>query len=210
MGGVSLRVSIGIFTEDETLIKPTKQEEEESLHRPRRIPNTYTGENRTKTQDFVPSDFLIELFRTVAKHHKLKGITQEVLTLAGLAVQERLRGLVERANAASLHAWETGAAGQLHSTANGDGDGSAERVSMYADGKTPVFDRSLRRDVGLQLLAIEKIEKAEELRIRKERKERVEQARQSGSGNVSDFEFERGVGSDRFSFFSCLDGERGL
>jgi len=55
---------------------------------------------------------------------------------------------------------------------------------MYADGKTPVFDRNLRRDVGMQLLAIEKIEKAEEMRIRKERKERVEQARASGGGNV--------------------------
>jgi Transcription initiation factor TFIID component TAF4 family len=164
------------------------QDEEETLRRPRRIPNTYTGEDRTKKQEFVPSDFLIELFRTVAKHHKLKGITQDVLNLAGLAVQERLRGLIERANAASIHAWDTGAGGQLHTMANSEaGDGPGENVSMYTDGKTPVFDRNLRKDVGMQLLAIEKIEKAEEMRIRKERKERVEQARQSGGGNVSGF-----------------------
>ncbi|KIM26806.1 hypothetical protein M408DRAFT_330402 [Serendipita vermifera MAFF 305830] len=166
VGGVSLR------------------EEEESLHRPRRIPNTYTGHDRTKTQDFLEPNFLLELFRTVAKHHKLKGITPDVLTLAGLAVQERLRGIVERANAASEHAWKTGAGGQLHAIAgDATSDAPGEAVSMYADGKTPVFDRNLRRDVGMQLLAIEKIEKAEEMRVRKERKERVEQARQSGNAN---------------------------
>ena len=101
-------------------------------------------------------------------------------------MQERLRGIVERANAASEHAWKTGAGGQLHAlSGDGDEDNPGDIVSMYTDGKTPVFDRNLRKDVGMQLLAIEKVEKAEEMRIRKERKERVEQARQTGGGNVS-------------------------
>jgi hypothetical protein len=91
--------------------------------------------------------------------------------------------LVEKANVASNHRWETQTEINVASPVKKEGDEEEkERVSMYADGKTPVFDRNLRRDVGKQLLAIEKLERAEEMRIRRERKERQEQLKQSTAG----------------------------
>ncbi|CAG8728256.1 16431_t:CDS:2, partial [Acaulospora colombiana] len=139
MGGVSLR------------------EEEDYLNQRGQIPSSsYSGDNRSRTQDFIPHQFLVSLFKTVAKHHKLQGITQDVITLAGLAVEQRLRSLVEKANVASNHRWETQTEINAGNTIKKEADEEEkERVSMYADGKTPVFDRNLRRDVGKQLLAIE-------------------------------------------------------
>lgn len=122
----------------------------------------------------------------VAKHYSIKAIHPDVIALAGLAVEQRVRSLVEKVNSASQHRWETQIAFSSGIVGGGtkrddDEEGeSGERVALYADGKTPVFDRAVRRDVGKQLMAIEKLEKAEEMRIRRERKEKQEQAKQAG------------------------------
>ena len=42
-------------------------------------------------------------------------------------------------------------------------------IPFYSDGTTPMWDLVVRRDVGKQLLALEKAEKEDEMRIRRER-----------------------------------------
>lgn len=134
----------------------------------------------------------------MAKHYSIKAIHPDVIALAGLAVEQRVRSLVEKVNSASQHRWETQTAFSSGIVGGGakrdddeEGGEGGERVALYADGKTPVFDRAVRRDVGKQLMAIEKLEKAEEMRIRRERKEKQEQAKQAGgaaaAATVSDF-----------------------
>ncbi|KAG8790509.1 hypothetical protein FRC17_008897, partial [Serendipita sp. 399] len=125
------------------------------------------------------------VLKSVASHHGLKGFKSGVLELTGLAVEQRMRELIEKATFASKHRWDTQTDLMSSVTSGKDGDEESARVSMYADGKTPVFDRTVKRDVGKQLLLIEKLEKEEEMRIRRERKEKQEQARQGSAGNSS-------------------------
>ena len=96
-----------------------------------------------------------------------------------------MRELIEKANAASKHRWDTQSdiLSAVNASRTGENGDEQPTASLYTDGKTPVFDRNLRKDVGKQLLMIEKLEKEEEMRIRRERKEKQEQARQSAARN---------------------------
>ncbi|KAG8852620.1 hypothetical protein FRB91_006337 [Serendipita sp. 411] len=166
VGGVSLRA------------------EEQYAQRKGAIPSsTYTGTDRIRKQTFFPEAYLAEVLKSVASHHGLKGFKSGVLELTGLAVEQRMRELIEKATFASRHRWDTQTDLMSSVTSGKDGEEEGARVSMYADGKTPVFDRSVKRDVGKQLLLIEKLEKEEEMRIRRERKEKQEQARQGSAAN---------------------------
>lgn len=167
VGGVSLRA------------------EEQFAQRKGAIPSSYSGADRTRKQDFFPESYLADVLRSVAAHHGLRGFKSGVLELTGLAVEQRMRELIEKANAASKHRWDTqtDVLSAVNASRTGENTDDQPRTSLYADGKTPVFDRNLRKDVGKQLLMIEKLEKEEEMRIRRERKEKQEQARQSAARN---------------------------
>ena len=100
----------------------------------------------------------------IAKGHGVQTIPPEVADYVALALRARLSGLIEEMSKASKHRWAS--VGGVTST-----------PTLYEDGKTPIFDRIVRRDVGKQLQFLEKIEKDEELRMRRERKERESKMR---------------------------------
>lgn len=111
----------------------------------------------------------------IGKAHKVS-IPDEAVTYLALALRHRVTGLLENMNTASKHRW---------ASVGGTGSGSVVAPSnptLYDDGKTPIFERTVRKDVGKQLQAMEKLEKEGELRLRRERKDRQEALRQALGG----------------------------
>lgn len=142
------------------------QEEEEYANASRRniAQSKYQGEDRTKKQEFLDISTLMPTMEAIAKGHGVQTIPPEVADYLALALRARLSGLIEEMSKASKHRWAS--VGGVTST-----------PTLYEDGKTPIFDRVVRRDVGKQLQLLEKIEKDEELRLRRERKERESKVR---------------------------------
>ena len=120
--------------------------------------------DRTKRSNAIDSKTLTNPVSTIARHHGLaKGASDESLQYLALALKARLHGLVTSMLDAAEHratAQATRPAG-LWDPHNGED-------------ATAMWTHIVRRDVGLQLAALEKAEREDEQRLRKERKERQE------------------------------------
>lgn len=119
-------------------------------------------EDRTKRAAVVDTRALAQTINNVAKHHGLaKGAQDDAVQYVAHALRARMEALLTAMLAAAQHRTEAQVT-------------APPGVYDPHETGTPMWDNQVRRDVALQLAAIEKAEREEEMRVRKERRERQE------------------------------------
>ncbi|KAL1746258.1 transcription initiation factor TFIID component TAF4 family-domain-containing protein [Schizophyllum fasciatum] len=139
--------------------------EEESLQRTASPHSSYRMyADQSRKQPIKPSfntHYLSQTMYEHAKQHKVTRIPEDSVNYMALALRARLQDLIADMIAAARH------------RTNSQFD---RAPSFYEDGETPMWSMLIRRDIGHQLRALERVEREEETRVRKERKERLDAA----------------------------------
>ncbi|KAH7097860.1 transcription initiation factor TFIID component TAF4 [Auriculariales sp. MPI-PUGE-AT-0066] len=131
--------------------------------------------DRTKRSAQVDTKTLATTVNNVARHHRLaRGAQDEAVQYLALALKARLTGLLTAMLAAEQHRTGAGVSRPAGIWDPHNEPEHAQGQSEEATGATPMWHHTVRRDVGLQLRALEKAEREEEQRTRKERKERLD------------------------------------
>lgn len=167
--------------------------EEESLQRTSSPHSSYRMyADQSRKQPIKPSfntHYLSQTMTEHAKQHKVTRIPEDSVNYMALALRARLQDLIADMISAARHR-----SNSQFDRAPSFYEGADE------DSKVPMWSMLIRRDIGHQLRALERVEREEELRIRKERKERLDAASaqaavlaaQSGASADADLDWEDG------------------
>lgn len=117
-------------------------------------------EDRVRRAPAVDTRVLGATLSAVARHHGLqRGAADDAVQLVAHALRARLAALVRAMLAAAAH--------------RSDAQATAPPGMYEGDEPAAMWEHAVRRDVALQLAALERAEREEELRARKERRERL-------------------------------------
>ncbi len=118
----------------------TPQAEEEGLHRNNNAWQSHTSQpgDRSRNQMQVNSQYLGQLVRTIATHHKVSKVPDESVHYLAFALRARLEGLIQRMIEAAHHRTKSDV---------------LDPPPKYEDG-TPMWSKIVRRDVAKQLLVL--------------------------------------------------------
>ncbi|KAI4527197.1 TAF4-domain-containing protein [Schizophyllum commune Loenen D] len=167
--------------------------EEESLQRTSSPHSSYRMyADQSRKQPIKPSfntHYLQQTMYEHAKQHKITRIPEDSVNYLALALRARLQDIIADTITAARH------------RTNSQFDRAPSFYENGEDGqKIPMWSMLIRRDIGHQLRALERVEREEEMRVRKERKERLDAASaqaaalaaQAGSPTEADIDWDDG------------------